>query len=44
MKNMSTADYRALTLLEQRNDIVFKPADKGSSTIILNKSDYIFEA
>ena len=43
-KNMSKADYRALKLLKQRKDIVIKPADKGSSTIILNKSDYIFEA
>ena len=46
-QNMSKADYcyyRALKLLKQRKDIVIKPADKGSSTIILNKSDYIFEA
>ena len=35
-KNMSKADYRALKLLKQRKDIVIKPADKGSSTIILN--------
>ena len=43
-KNMSKVDYRALKSLRNRKDIVIKPADKGSSTIVLNKSDYIFEA
>jgi hypothetical protein len=43
-KNMNKVDYRALKSLRNRKDIVIKPADKGSSTIILNKSDYISEA
>jgi len=43
-KNMSAVDYRALKNLRNRNDIVIKPADKGSSTVVLNKSDYISEA
>ena len=36
------ADYRSLKLIKQRKDIVNKSVDKGSSTIVLNKSDYIF--
>ena len=43
-QNMSKADYRALKMLRKRNDIILKPADKGSSTVILSKSDYISEA
>ena len=43
-QNMSKDDYRALKSLKKRKNIIIKPADKGSSTVIMNKSDYIFEA
>ena len=40
-QNMSKVDYRALKSLKNRKNIVIKPADKGSSTVVLNKSEYI---
>jgi hypothetical protein len=37
-------DYRVIKSLKNKTDIVIKPADKGSSVVVLNRSDYIREA
>ena len=41
--NISKAERRALQNLKNDNNIIIKPADKGSSTVIMNKSAYITE-
>ena len=42
--NLSPAERQALRSLRQRQDIVIKPADKGSAVVVLSKEDYIKEA
>ena len=42
--NLKTSELRALKKLKQNLNIILKPADKGASTVIMNKKDYIFEA
>ena len=42
--NLSQAEKEALSKLASNRNIIIKPADKGSGTVILNKNDYIFEA
>ncbi|XP_070555267.1 uncharacterized protein [Ptychodera flava] len=42
--NLKPHERQALTNLRKRNDIVIKPADKGSSIVIMNKSHYVSEA
>ena len=42
--NLKKSEFRALRKLKNNIDIVIKPADKGSATVIMNKNDYIFEA
>ena len=42
--NCNKAEFAALRTLKSNPDIVIKKADKGSATVIMNKSDYIFEA
>ena len=42
--NLTSNERIALRKLQQRTDVVIKPADKGSAVIILSKEDYINEA
>ena len=41
---MPPIEKEAIRSLEQRDDIIIKPADKGSAVVVLNKCDYIKEA
>ena len=42
--NLSPLERQALKNLRRRQDIVIKPADKGSTVVVLKKEDYITEA
>lgn len=42
--NPTQNEKQALCNLQQRNDIIIKPADKGSAVVILYRTDYIAEA
>jgi hypothetical protein len=33
-----------VTLRKERNDIIIKPADKGSAVVVMDKTTYIQEA
>jgi len=44
VKNISKAEKEGLRDLQNNTNIVIKPADKGSATVIMNVSDYIAEA
>ena len=41
--NMSVSELSALKALKNNPDIIMKPADKGSSVVIMDRSDYINE-
>ena len=41
--NLSMEERKALTKLRKRSDIVLKPADKGSGTVIMDYSWYVDE-
>ena len=41
--NLSKQERKALTKLRKRTDIVIKPADKGSGTVVMDSSWYINE-
>ena len=41
--NLSRKERKALTTLRKRTDIVIKPADKGSGTVIMDHSWYVNE-
>ena len=41
--NITTSERKAITDLRNNSNIMILPADKGSTTVILNKSDYIHE-
>ena len=41
--NLSRKERKALTTLRKRTDIVMKPADKGSGTVIVDHSWYVNE-
>ncbi|XP_068738397.1 uncharacterized protein [Montipora capricornis] len=41
--NLTTSERQAIHQLKQRQDIVIKPADKGSGTVIMDKTWYIDE-
>jgi hypothetical protein len=43
-QNLSYQERLALTGLRKNNDIVIKPADKGSATVLMRKDNYIREA
>ena len=40
---MSCKEHEALTELKQNNDVNLKKADKGSTTVVMNKTDKIRE-
>lgn len=42
--NLPAAERAALKNLIKNDKIIIKPADKGSATVIMNKTDYIAEA
>ena len=42
--NLKKSELKALHRLKNDPSIVIKPADKGSATVIMNKTDYVFEA
>lgn len=42
--NLSKQERTALRQLRNNTDIVIKPADKGSATVIMDRDDYIHEA
>ena len=42
--NLSSLERSALIRLQRREDIVIKPADKGSALVVLNRGDYIEKA
>lgn len=42
--NLSIQQRRALNKLRQNQDIIIKPADKGSKIIIMDKTQYLTEA
>ena len=39
--NITTLERKALSSLRKRSDIVVKPADKGSATVIMSTEDYL---
>ena len=41
--NLSKQERKALTKLRKRTDIVIKPADKGSGTVVMDRSWYVNE-
>lgn len=41
--NLSKGEQKALKRLQRNKDIVLKPADKGSSVVVLNRANYIKE-
>ena len=43
-KNLSQRERSALHRLNKNKDIVIKPADKGSATVIMDSSEYFKEA
>jgi hypothetical protein len=41
--NLAPAERRAIAELRNNHDIVIKPADKGSATVVVNRSAYVTE-
>ena len=41
--NLTKRERQALKKLRQRTDILIKPADKGSGTVVMNRQDYLDE-
>ncbi len=42
-KNISNAEYKAMTELANNKNIIIRPADKGWAVVILNRIDYLKE-
>lgn len=42
-KNLSKAEFKALKSLQKNENIIIKPADKGSSVVILDRNSYLQE-
>ena len=42
--NFSREERKALTTLGKRTDVVIKPADKGSGTVIMDHSWYVTDS
>ena len=43
-QNLTKGEKSALHTLKQRDDIVIKPADKGSAVVVMDKDHYVAEA
>lgn len=43
-QNLTKSEKLAMAELKQAKNTIIKPADKGSSVVILNRDDYILEA
>ncbi|XP_054272548.1 uncharacterized protein LOC128992830 [Macrosteles quadrilineatus] len=43
LHNLTEAEKKAISTLKSNTDIMILPADKGSTTVIMNKSDYVSE-
>jgi len=41
--NLTRRERQAHKKLQRRTDIVIKPADKGSGTVVMNRQDYLNE-
>jgi len=41
--SLTRRERQALKKLQRRTDIVIKPADKGSGTVVMNRQDYLNE-
>lgn len=41
--NLTATERQAIRQLKQRQDIIIKPADKGSGTVVMDKTGYIDE-
>ena len=41
--NLTPGEHKALKELQNIEDIIIKPADKGSAVVVMNKSDYLKE-
>ena len=41
--NLTTTERQAIRQLKQRQDVIIKPADKGSGTVVMDKTWYIDE-
>ena len=42
--NLTPSEREALTKLRTRTDLIIKPADKGSATVVMSKKVYLAEA
>ena len=42
--NLTSGERKALSKLRARTDVIIKPADKGSATVVMSKEDYVAEA
>ena len=42
-KNLTEEEYKTVKSLKNDQDIIIKPADKGSAIVMLNKQSYINE-
>ena len=42
--NLTQAERSALRDIQERDDIIIKPADKGSAVVVMDKTTYIQEA
>ena len=42
--NLTTVERNSLQNLKRNKSIVIKPADKGSATVVMNKTAYLAEA
>ena len=42
-KNLTKDEYKAIKSLKNNQDMIIKPADKGSAIVILDKQSYINE-
>ena len=42
-RNLLDSEFKALKAVKNNPDIIIKPADKGSSVVVMNRSDYVNE-
>ena len=41
--NLTRRERQALRKLQRRTDMIMKPADKGSGTVVMNRQNYLDE-